>query len=115
MEFDAVQAGDFDREAPEDDPLFTSYFFDRYNYWTFIHTDDSTAAFERALVADFAGAHPLFVNSSRNYLNYESEALLSIFFPEVTKRSRVIEGAAALVNNDRARDLIGFEPRVNAV
>ena len=115
MEYESIQSGDFDREAPQDDWLFTSYFFDRYNYWTFIHTDDSTAAFERAITVDFDGAHALFVNANRNYLNYESEALLSIFFPEVRTRSKAIEGAAALVSNDRARDLLGFEPAVNAV
>ena len=115
MEFQAIQSGDLEREAPQDDWLFASYFFDRYNYWTFIHTDDSTAAFERAITAGFDGAHPLFVNSNRNYLNYESEALLSIFFPDVRKRSSTIEGAAALVSNDRARDLIGFQPMVNEI
>jgi len=45
MEYEAAQAGDFDRHAPTDDWLFSSYFFDRFNYWTFIHTDDSTQAF----------------------------------------------------------------------
>ena len=115
MEYESIQSGDFDREAPQDDWLFTSYFFDRYNYWTFIHTDDSTAAFERAITVDFDGAHALFVNANRNYLNYESEALLSIFFPDVKARTQAIEGAAALVSNDRARDMIGFEPAVNAV
>lgn len=115
MEYEAVQTGRFEREAPQDDWLFNAYFFDRYNYWTFIHTDDSTAAFEGAVTADFDGAHPLFVNSNRNYLNYESEALLSIFFPDVSRRSSAIEGAAALVSNDRARDLIGFEPTVNEI
>lgn len=115
MEFEAVQSGDFERDAPTDDWLFTSYFFDRFNYWTFIHTDDSTDAFERAISAEFEGAHPLFVNSERNYLDYESEALLAIFFPGVTGRSKVIDGAEALVSIDRARDLIGFEPAVNSL
>ena len=114
MEYEAIQSGDFEREAPQDDWLFTSYFFDRYNYWTFIHTDDSTAAFECAVIAEFDGSHPLFVNANRNYLSYESEALLSIFFPDV-KRSSTIEGAAALVSNDRARDLIGYQPTVNEI
>ena len=115
MEYEAVLTGEFEREAPQDDWLFSSYFFDRYNYWTFIHTEDSSAAFECAVTSDFAGAHPLFVNSERNTLGYESEALLSIFFPEVRRRSKAIKGAAALVSIGRARDLIGFEPRVNRI
>ena len=72
--------GLFDREDL-DDWLLSAYFFDRFNYWTFIHTDDSTQAFEKAITVDFQGAHALFVNSDRNYLNYDAEALLSLFFP----------------------------------
>jgi len=114
QEYDAVRAGAFDRDAI-DDWLLRAYFFDRFNYWAFIHTDDSTQAFEKALTADFQGAHVLFVNSDLNYLNYNSEALLSIFFPDVSRRSKAIGGADALVNIDRARDLIGFEPTVRSL
>ena len=109
QEYDSVKAGEFDREAI-DDWLLRAYFFDRFNYWAFIHTDDSTQAFEKAITADFQGAHALFVNSDLNYLNIDSEALLSLFFPDVSRRTKAIEGADALVNIDRVRDLIGFEP-----
>lgn len=115
MEFEAAQSGSFDRHAPTDDWLFSTYFFDRFNYWTFIHTNDSTQAFERAITADFAGAHPLFVNSDRNYLDYDSEALLAMFFPDVRGRSKAIAGAQTLVSYDRARDLLGYEATVHVV
>jgi len=115
MEYEAAQSGDFDRKAPKDNWLFSSYFFDRFNYWTFIHTDDSTQAFERAITGDYVGAHPLFVNSDRNYLDYDSEALLSIFFPDVRPRSKAIASAQTLVSYDRARDLLGYEATVHAV
>ncbi len=111
LEYDAVRAGEFDRDSQED-WLFKAWFFDRFNYWAFIHTDDSTQAFEKAITADFQGAQALFVNSDLNYLNYDSEALLSIFFPDVSRRSKAIQGADALVNIDRARELIGFGPTV---
>ena len=109
QEYDAISAGAFDRDAI-DDWLLRAYFFDRFNYWAFIHTDDSTQAFEKALTTDFRGAHALFVNSDLNYLNYDSEALLSLFFPDVSRRAKALEGAETLVSIDRARDLIGFEP-----
>ena len=115
MEYEAAQSGEFDREAPKDNLLFASYFFDRFNYWAFVHTDDSTQAFERALTVDFTGAHPLFVNSDRNDLDYDSEALLSIFFADVYDRSKTISGAQTLVSYDRARDLLGYEPTVHVV
>ena len=115
MEYEARRAGAFESEARLDDWLWSSYFFDRYNYWTFIHTDDSTQAFERAVTADFSGAHPLFVNSDRNYLGVESETLLAVFYPEVKRRVKKLVGAAALVSNDRAADLIGYEAAVHRI
>ena len=114
QEYEAIQAGEFDRDAIED-WLLSVYFFDRYNYWAFIHTDDSTQAFEKALTADFQGAHALFVNSDLNYWNYESERLLSVFFPDVSRRAKAIHGAEALVSIDRVRALIGFEPTVRSL
>ena len=115
MEYEAVRAGLFEREAPTDDWLFQLYFFDRFNYWTFIHTDDSTRAFELAVTADYEGAHPLFVNSDRNYLAYESEALLALFFPDVRGRKRSLLGDESLVSIEDARRLIGFEPSVRTI
>ena len=114
QEYETISSAGFDRDAIED-WLLRAYFFDRFNYWAFIHSDDATQAFHRALTADFEGAHALFVNSDLNYLNYDSEALLSLFFPAVSRRSKAIRGAAALVNIDRARELIGFEPTVRAL
>ena len=115
MEYEARRTGAFEGEARQGDWLWSSYFFDRYNYWTFIHTDDSTQAFERAVTADFGGAHPLFVNSDRNYLGVESETLLAVFYPEVKRRVKKLVGAAALVSNDRAADLIGYEAAVHRI
>jgi len=115
MEYDALQRGVFEREAPKGDWVFDAWFYDRFNFWTFIHTEDSTQAFERALTADYRGAHPLFVNSDQNSLAYETETLLSLFFPRVTRRSKPLIGAESPVNIARARDLIGFEPQVRTI
>ena len=114
LEYDAARAGIFDRDS-QADWLFHAWFNDRFNYWAFIHTDDSTQAFEKALSADFHGAHALFVNSDLNYLNYDSEALLSLFFPDVERRAKPIAGADALVSIERARELIAFAPSVRAL
>lgn len=115
FDWDARQAGLHEGEGDFEDWLWSSYFVDRYNYWTFIHTDDSTQAFEKAITADYEGAHPLFANSDRNYLNVDSEMLLEMFFPHVDARSKPIHGADTLVSYDRARDVIGFEPTVHTV
>ena len=77
----STSSGAAGQRGDRNDWLLRAYFFDRFNYWTFIHTDDSTQAFEKAFTADFQGAHALFVNSDRNYLSYDAEALLSLIFP----------------------------------
>ena len=115
MEYEALQRGVFKREAPADDWLFDAWFYDRFNFWTLIHTDDSTQAFEKAITAGYRGAHPLFVNSDQNSLEYDTEALLSLFWPKVTRRSKALVGAESPVNIARARDLIGFEPAVRSI
>ena len=111
MELAGLQAGIFEREAPQDDWLFNCMFYGRFNFWTFIHTDDSTAAFELALTADIEGAHPLFANSDRNWLGMPTETLLRLFFPEVPRRTRKIVGDESPVSIDRARELLGFAPK----
>ena len=115
MEYDAVQRGFFEQQAPADDWLFDAWFYDRFNFWTFIHTDDSTQAFEKAITADYRGAHPLFVNSDRNSLEYDTETLLSLFYPEVSHRRRPIRGLESPVSIGRAQRLIGFEPTVRSL
>lgn len=115
MELAGLQAGIFEREAPMDDWLFNCMFYGRFNFWTFIHTDDSTAAFELALTADIEGAHPLFANSDRNWLGLPTETLLRLFFPEVPRRTRAIVGDESPVSIERARELLGFAPKVRAI
>ena len=115
MEYDAVQRGVFEREAPADDWLFAAWFYNRYNFWTFIHTDDSTQAFEKAITVEYTGAHPLFANSDRNSLGYDTETLLSLFYPEVSRRKKSILGSESPVSIERAQQLIGFEPSVRSI
>lgn len=115
MEYEGLRAGIYEREAPKDDWVFAAWFYDRFNFWTFIHTDDSTQAFEKAITGDYQGAHALFANSDRNSLGYETEALLALFYPWARRRSRAIVGAESPVDIARARDLIGFEPRVRTI
>lgn len=100
-------------KAPDADgmpPLLVqAYMFDRANLWASLEDRDAAVAVEQALVAPLKGSHALFVNSSRNSLNYESQTLAQLFFPEA-RLQRPLSGAESLVSIQRARDLIGFEP-----
>lgn len=93
-----------------DDPLWTAYTFDRFNFWAFVDERDSAQAMEKALLAEFEGSHPLFVNADQNTIGYDSQALVRLFYPDVTTWTRPVNGAESLVSIDRARQLIGFEP-----
>jgi nucleoside-diphosphate-sugar epimerase len=82
----------------------------RLNFWALLDVRDAAQAFEKSLLADFEGCHPLFTNDSHNSAGIETETLLGLFFPEVTARTHPLVGTEALVSIDKARQLIGFEP-----
>ncbi|QPC80813.1 NAD(P)-dependent oxidoreductase [Phototrophicus methaneseepsis] len=96
-------------DAPET-LLFNAYAFDRFNLWSYVHVYDAAQAVEKALTADFIGAHPLFINNETNSLMYETHTLTDLFFPDVNIWREDLIGAQTLVSNRKARRVIGFEP-----
>jgi nucleoside-diphosphate-sugar epimerase len=96
---------------PAFDPVFLAG-FGYTDFWSIIAVEDAAQAFEKSLLAEYEGSHPLFVSQRENTVGVESEALLRLFYPEVTKRTRPIPGAGTLLSYDRAAQLIGFEPEV---
>jgi len=62
------------------------------------------------LTADYEGAHPLFVTQAQNVAGVDSEALIQLFYSNISERTRPIVGNESLVSIERARKLIGFEP-----
>ena len=84
--------------------------FGRSNFWTSIDSRDSAQAIEKALLADYEGSYPLFVNDSHNFVGIDSHVLAETFFPEVTTWKRAVQGTESLVSIEKARQLIGFEP-----
>lgn len=107
MEYAAPDGGRFPNL---DDLLWRAFTFDRFNYWAFIDERDSAQALEKALLADYEGSHPLFVNADHNFLGYDSMTLARLFFAEVRDWTRPLVGSESLVSIDKARALIGFMP-----
>lgn len=109
-----TEHGAQERGAPShdfsDDPFCRMYIGSRSNFWAFVDERDSAQAVEKGLLAKYEGSHVLFVNDSHNWLLYDTEKLLGLFFPEVTPRRRPIRGSESLISIDQARALIGFEP-----
>lgn len=92
------------------DWLTQVYTYERFNFWTYINELDSAQAFDKALFADYEGSHALFVNAKNNTLNFDTNTLLDIFFPDVTERKRSIVGTESPISNEKAHALIGYEP-----
>ena len=84
--------------------------FARNNFWPSLDSRDSAQAIEQALLGDYEGSHPLYVNDSRNFVDLPSEDLARVFFPDVAARAQPLRGAQTLVSIDAARALLGFEP-----
>jgi nucleoside-diphosphate-sugar epimerase len=98
-----------DTPSPEYDPSQIAE-FGYTDFWSIITVEDAAQAFEKSLLADYEGSHPLFVTQRENNAGIDAETLLKIFFPMVTARKRPIAGAATLVSYDRATVLIGYAP-----
>ncbi len=81
-----------------------------HNFFTSLDARDSAQAFERALTAEYDGAHVLFANDAHNSVGLPSDRLGALFFPEAGVKSGGLLGTESLVSIERARKLIGFEP-----
>jgi len=80
------------------------------DFWAIISGEDSAQAFEKAVLAEYEGSHPLYVSESQNSARVDSETLARLYFPETKARKRPLVGTECLISLDRARELIGFEP-----
>jgi len=85
--------------------------FGRSNFWTSLDVRDAAQAAEKALFAAYEGSHPVYVTDARNFVDFPSEELARVFFPEVTMRKKPLDGVETLVSIEKARKLIGFEPQ----
>ncbi len=79
--------------------------------WAAISVEDAAQAFEKALLADYEGSHPLYVCEPKNIFQADAEQLASTFYPEKPARTRSLAGAESLISSARARQVIGFEPQ----
>jgi hypothetical protein len=104
-----LEEGDWDENAYLDDPAMMAH-FGYTDFWAILSVEDAAQAFEKSLLADFEGSHPLYLSEAGNSAGIESETLLRIFYPEVTARKSPILGAGSLVSFEAARRLIGYEP-----
>ncbi len=117
LEFRDQRMMEYPHPSPEttlggsaDDLILKAYTFDRFNFWAFVDDRDSAQSMDKALTADFEGSHALFINADQNWLGYDSQTLVRLFFPEVKQWKQPIQGAGTLVSIEKARALIGYAP-----
>ncbi|MFN8376092.1 MAG: NAD(P)-dependent oxidoreductase [Anaerolineae bacterium] len=93
-----------------DEPLWLAYTFDRYNFWTFIDIRDAAQSLIQGVTADYQGHYPLFFNDPHNWLDYDTRAIIRLFFPAVPDIKETLTGSYGLVSIAQAKAILGFEP-----
>ncbi len=93
---------------------FPSYWADpqlrRWNLWGYIDERDAAAACRLALEADVKGATSYIIAAADTVMDRPSAALLAEVFPGV-ELTRDVGEFGSLLASDRARAVLGFEPR----
>lgn len=84
--------------------------FGAKDFWAMLDARDAAQAIEKAVLADYAGSHPLWIVDSRNSTGLPTRDLAAFLYPDVTTWTRPVAGTETLISIDKARDLIGFEP-----
>lgn len=84
----------------------------KWNLWSYIDADDAAEACALALTAAVSGHVPLIIAAADTLAGAPSRDLMAAHFPGVPVADSV-SGEAALQSSARAREAIGFVPRVS--
>ena len=99
---------------PEDYAAFPAFEEDverrRWNLWSYIDARDAAQAVRLALESPLKGAEAFIVANDDTVMSRASRDLMAERFPDVPVRDEVA-GNAALMSSDKARRLLGFQPR----
>ena len=99
---------------PEDYERFPGFDADprsrHWNLWTYIDARDGAQAIRLALEAKITGAHVFGIANADSVMSRSNEELLDEVYPG-TKRSRKLDGNESLISIEKARKVLGYEPR----
>jgi len=84
----------------------------RWNMWSYIDARDGAQAFRLALEADLTGWHPFIIANADNVMTRDSTELLAEQFPDLPMK-RAVTGRETLLSIDKARRVLGYEPKYN--
>ena len=81
-----------------------------WNLWGYVDARDVAQAVRLALTAEVTGAEAFLVAAADNCMTTESAALMDAIYPNVPI-SGDISGYSTLLSIDKARSILGYEPR----
>lgn len=82
----------------------------QWDLWGYLDARDAADAFLKALAWQGQGHLRAFISAADTYSETPTADLLKRAFPAVALR-RPLDGHASLIDNGRAREALGFEPR----
>ena len=103
-----------DGERPETPPIDQKelrLMHTKANFWAYLDDSDCAVCIEQALVAEYEGSHTMFVNAHKNLMGLDKAELAKLFYPVVPELRGQHPGDDCLVGIDRARTLLGFDPK----
>jgi nucleoside-diphosphate-sugar epimerase len=98
--------------VPSDYPAFADFTPDnrKWNLWGYIDARDAAQAISLALAKAPAGFDNFIIANADTVLDVPSGQLAAEFWPSVPLR-RVLEDTETLLSIDKARQMLGYEPR----
>lgn len=92
--------------------LVNEYYDWPKNLWTNVHVYDVAQAHRLAIENNLENPHEIFfITAKENWTGKDSKELLSQFYPEVRSFADGFSGASAVISHEKARRLLGYEPR----
>jgi nucleoside-diphosphate-sugar epimerase len=99
---------------PDEYARFPGYWADaqlrKWNLWGYVDVRDAAAAFRLALEAPLSGASSYVVAAADTVMDRPSADLLAEVYPDV-RLTRAVSGHETLLSIDRAREVLGYQPR----
>ncbi|MFW6436978.1 MAG: NAD-dependent epimerase/dehydratase family protein [Halococcoides sp.] len=85
---------------------------DRNTLFSYLHIEDAVRVIRAALTADIDGHVPCWTVAADTSLETPTDRVAREIYPDA-ERTTTFEGTEALVDISRARELLGWEPRVS--
>ena len=85
------------------------------NLWAYVHVYDAATAHRLAIEKHLESLHEIFfITAKNNWTKLESRSLIGQHYPETTSVAASFKGAASLISNQKAKTILGYEPRFSA-